>query len=243
MEKDLTKLVIAIDGPAGSGKSTVGRIIAEKLGLTYIDTGAMYRAVTLLKIRNNISLEKNPDKLIELTNSMNLELLPAESINGSSDKFQKVILNGIEVSKEIRSKEVSQSVSEVSAIPEVRTKLVSLQQKMGEAGGVIMDGRDIGTTVFPKANLKIFLVASSEERAKRRLKQEAQIQSNAININEEDLKSVQKEIERRDEIDRNRKVSPLRQAEDAILIQTDKLSIDEVVQEIESLSKKTLTKI
>lgn len=217
--QSISKIIIAIDGPAGAGKSSVAKIIASKLNLTYIDTGAMYRAVTWLALRNSIMLEAQKDILLDLLSKAEITLLPGE-------KRQRVLLNGFEITDQIRTPEIVKYVSQVSAIPEVRSKLVSLQQQMGEVGGVIMDGRDIGTTVFPNAGLKIFLIASSRERASRR-----QIQQRELGI-EEDLDSIQAEIERRDFIDTTRAVSPLSQAADAILIDTDQITIYEVVDKI-----------
>jgi cytidylate kinase len=164
-------------------------------------------------------LEAQKDILLDLLSKAEITLLPGE-------KRQRVLLNGFEITDQIRTPEIVKYVSQVSAIPEVRSKLVSLQQQMGEVGGVIMDGRDIGTTVFPNADLKIFLIASSRERASRR-----QIQQRELGI-EEDLDSIQAEIERRDFIDTTRAVSPLSQAADAILIDTDQITIYEVVDKI-----------
>lgn len=240
MPKSISKIVIAIDGPAGAGKSTVARIVAEKLAITYIDTGAMYRAITWLTITKGLDPDKQQAEIIELSNSADLKLLAAEQISETSkEKFQRVILNGQEITKEIRNAEVTSLVSAISAIPEVRYKLVEMQKSMGENGGVIMDGRDIGSTVFPNANLKIFLVASSLQRALRRQKQLIQLgntEAHATGF----LEKIQKEIEDRDHLDSTRKASPLKQAPDAILIETDNLAIEEVVEQIILLAEKSI---
>lgn len=234
MSKDLSKFVIAIDGPAGAGKSTIARLLAEKFILTYIDTGSMYRAITWLAIKNNINPESQSSELIKLTKDADLKLFPAEKRADGKETFQRVILNGQEITEEIRTPEITRLVSAVSAIAEVRERLVELQQLMGAAGGVILDGRDIGTTVFPNADLKIFLVASSQERALRRQKQLA-----SLGIQQE-LKAIMEEINKRDYLDYNRKTSPLRQAVDAVLVDTDFLTIEAVVERIIELIEKKL---
>jgi len=229
MKKEISKLVIALDGPAGAGKSTVARLVAERFGLTYIDTGAMYRAVTWLALRHKLNMPNQQAELMGLLLDAEIKLLPAEKRSDSNETFQKVFLNEQEITEQIRTPEITQSVSIISAIPEVREHLVKLQQRMGAAGGVILDGRDIGSTVFPKADLKVFLVASSQERALRRQKQLM-----SLNIDCK-LQDIQNDIEKRDYLDYSRKVSPLRQAKDAILVDTDNLSIDEVVNQISHL--------
>ncbi|MGK7933468.1 MAG: bifunctional pantoate--beta-alanine ligase/(d)CMP kinase [Microcystaceae cyanobacterium] len=208
--------IIAIDGPAGAGKSTVTRQIAQQLNLLYLDTGAMYRGITWWIMEKGISLGDEiaiADQLEGLT----LELVPDK--NG-------VKINGQDVSEIIRSPEITKNVSQVAAQAAVRQFLVNVQQKYGEKGGLVAEGRDIGTHVFPNAELKIFLTASVKERAKRRLKDFSE------QGYEEQLDTLMQEIQQRDDFDSNRAISPLRQAEDAIRIETDHLTIEEVVQQI-----------
>jgi cytidylate kinase len=231
------KLVIAIDGPAGAGKSTVARIISEKLAITYIDSGAMYRAITWFALKNGLCQEDKQAELISKLEEINIRLMPAESV-GPSEKLQRVFLNEQEITRDIRKSEITSNVSYISAIPEVRKKLVALQQAMGEEGGVIMDGRDIGSTVFPQADLKVFLIASAKERALRRQRQLIEF-GESIKGSTHALSEIQAEIEKRDQLDSNRKISPLKQAEDAILLCTDSMKIEEVVDEIIRLIKQT----
>lgn len=216
----MRNLIIAIDGPAGAGKSTISKIIAEKLNIEYIDTGAMYRAVTLKIIRKGISL--NDDDAIECM----LKETEIDFING------RIYLDGEDVSKDIRTIEVSSKVSDVAAKSYVRQRLVEIQKNMAAKKSVIMDGRDIGTNVLKDANYKIFLTASVEERAKRRYKEMIEKGSNVT------FEDVCKDIENRDRIDSTRKVNPLRKADDAIEVDTTSKSIDEVVDEILSIVNK-----
>lgn len=208
---------VAIDGPAGSGKSSISKILADRLQFNHIDTGAMYRAVTLEALNRGIDL-----------------------VNGSYDfvkeieiQYQnnKILLNGKDVSEEIRSNEVSHNVSEVSTKPIVRETMAILQRQAACSGNIIMDGRDIGYHVLPKANLKIFLNASVEERASRRYKE--LIRSGV----ETDLETIKKEIIRRDNLDSTRKLNPLKKAKDAIEIDTTSLSMEEVIDKIIYLIK------
>lgn len=214
--------IIALDGPAGSGKSTIAKIIAKNFGLTYLDTGAMYRMVALYILENNIDFNNVAD-VENILNNIKVDII--------DDKF---ILNGKDVSLEIRTPEVTKIVSPVSAIKAVRVKLVDLQREISKGKKVILDGRDIGTVVFPNADLKIFLVASPEERAKRRVKDYA---SKGIT---EDFETVLKDILERDHTDSTRKESPLKKAEDAIEVDTSFLNIEESVQTISNLIKEKI---
>lgn len=212
---------IAIDGPASAGKSTVAKILAKKMNYIYCDTGAMYRALTLAALRRNADISSE----IELTKILaDIEISFKQMADG-----QHVFLNGEDVTQEIRLPEVTNSVSEVSSFKKVRAELVSRQRKFSDSDSIVMDGRDIGTVVLPEADLKIFLVASVEERAQRRYDENTK---NGINTPFDVLK---KEIEDRDTYDSTRKESPLVQAEDAILVDTTGLNIDQVVQKIEDL--------
>ena len=215
----MNKIVIAIDGPAGAGKSTISKLIATKLGIEYIDTGAMYRAVTLKALRNGVGLgdAKALDSMLEKTT--------VEFRN------RRLVLDGEDVSEEIRLPHVSKNVSEVSAVPEVRVRLVELQRRMASNGGVIMDGRDIGTNVLKNADLKVFLTASIEERARRRY----------IELKEKGLEvafeKICQDIEARDKYDSSRKVNPLCKAQDALLLDSTNKSIEQVVDAIIDMAK------
>lgn len=215
-ERKGKKIAIAVDGPAGSGKSTVARRIAAELGLLYIDTGAMYRAITLKALRQGISLYDEA-ALGRLARETVLEF--KEMPDGS----QHLFMDGEDVSEEIRSMPVNDGVSLVAAVKEVRAALVEKQQKLGARGGVVMDGRDIGTVVLPHAEWKFFLTASPEERARRRWRE---LKAKGLDVS---LREIEANITRRDEIDSNRKVNPLRPAEDAIYLDTTEMSIEEVV--------------
>ena len=206
----MSHISIAIDGPAAAGKSTIAKRVAKKLEFLYIDTGAMYRAVTLYVLEHGDDIIQDISSHIHITFGINDE----------------VYLNDKDVSAEIRSPEVTNNVSRVSAIGQVRTYLVDMQREISRTSSVVMDGRDIGTTVLPDADVKIFMQASPEVRAKRRLLEET---ARGNNI---DLATLTAEIIRRDEIDSTREISPLVQAEDAILLDTSYLSIDEAEQKI-----------
>lgn len=213
------KLNIAIDGPAGAGKSTVAKLIADKLKLLYIDSGSMYRAVTLYALRNNYNFN-DIDALAKLSSDVKIELLSDENV-----KF-RILLNGEDVTEEIREPEVSRHVSLVAKIPAVRENMVRQQKKIAACGGVVMDGRDIGNRVMPDANYKFFLTASIEERAKRRC------QDLVKQGYEVPLEKIITEIAQRDEIDKNRPVDPLVPARDAVIIDSTGLTVQQVVDTI-----------
>ncbi|UBH07633.1 (d)CMP kinase [Macrococcus armenti] len=214
----MKKINIAIDGPAAAGKSTIAKRVAEILGMVYVDTGAMYRAMTLLHIQH-------PDKEIDdLVQSIDLKIV--------NDNGQHIYLNGIDVSDRIRANDVTLNVSKVASYESVRTKLVKLQQEMTENKGVVMDGRDIGTKVIPDAELKIYMIASVQERAERRLLDN---QNRGIDSTLEELII---DIERRDHLDMTREISPLTKADDAIEIDTTGMSIEEVTNRIIELARK-----
>lgn len=210
----MKEFIVTVDGPAGSGKSTIAKIIAKKYGFTYLDTGAMYRMIALYALENSIDLQDS--KAIET-------MLKNTKLDIVGNQF---FLNGKDVSDEIRTPRVSAIVSPVSAIKEVRVKLVDLQREISKGKSVILDGRDIGTVVFPSGDVKIYLVASPEERAKRRLKE---YEEKGV---EADYESVLASIKERDFIDSTRKESPLKKAEDAHEIDSSIMSIDEVVEVI-----------
>ena len=210
--------VVAIDGPAGSGKGTITKLVGEKTGLINIDTGAMYRCVTLYMLRNNIKLEET-EKINKMLNEIDIEFKKENDI-------EKVYLNKEEVTREIRSKEVNKFVSQVSHVVEIRENITNLSRKVAEGKNVIMEGRDIGTNVFPNADIKIYLDATPEERANRRMKQN---EEKGIDMSYEE---VLKNIKFRDNNDKTSKVAPLKQAEDAIYIDTTDMTISEVVEKI-----------
>ncbi len=217
------KIVIAIDGPAASGKSTTAKLLAKKLGYVYIDTGAMYRAFTLKALTENI-LERllvDESLLRQFVETTDVHLTDAQ-----------VLLDGRDVTAQIRSNEVSKMVSKISALKAVREKLSAIQKKLGEAKGVVMDGRDIGTAIFPNAELKIYMMASARERAKRRYA-ELKTKNAALDVS---LDALEAEIEQRDEEDMTRAVSPLRKADDAVVLDTSSLTIEEQVERIYRLA-------
>lgn len=216
------KITIAIDGPAGSGKSTVAKRVAEALGILYLDTGAMYRAITLKALRAGVS-PADGGKLAALAAQTNLAFVR------TSDGVYHLFMDGEDVSKEIRSAPVTENVSAVSAIPKVREVLVKQQQRIARQDGVVMDGRDIGTVVLPRADLKIFLTASLEERARRRW---LELKANGFCGTQEEIAA---DLKRRDAFDAGRAVSPLKPAQDSIIIDTSTLGIEEVVAKILAL--------
>ena len=220
-------LVIAIDGFSSTGKSSISKVVADTLGLIHIDTGAMYRAITLFGLRNfkNEKQEIDLPKLLQNLNEISLEF------RENSGKLE-IYLNGENVSKEIRTTEVSDNVSFIAKHPEVRARLVVLQRNIAEKQGVIMDGRDIGTVVLPNADYKFFLTASADERARRRF---LELQSLGI---ETTIEEVKQNLIERDRIDSEREISPLKQAEDAILIDNTNLNKEETIDLILSYIKK-----
>ncbi|MBQ3853112.1 MAG: (d)CMP kinase [Anaerovibrio sp.] len=213
----MKKLVVAIDGPAGAGKSTVAQLAAKELGFTYIDTGAMYRAVAWK------SLQQNQPVTDELINEVVKDI---DIVLDYKDGKTRVFVDGTEVTSAIRTPEVTGIVSQVAALGPVRERLTDLQRKMATEGSVIMDGRDIATNVLPNADIKIFLTASIEERADRRYRE---MKAKGYDV---DLKKLQAEIAARDKADSEREISPLVQAEDAELLDTSDMSIEEVVKAI-----------
>ena len=212
MKKIGSQVTIAIDGPAGSGKSTVARRVAEKLGLLYLDSGAMYRAVTVLAIRSGLAADS--PKLIAQVKACRIEF---------TDNGKAILLNTEDVSLEIRTPAVNTFVADVAKIPEIRCEIVKHQQRIGREGSIIAEGRDLTTIVFPNADFKFYLDASVRERAKRRL---AELQAQNVDTT---LASVEAEIKTRDEKDRTRAHSPLRTADDALIVDTTDKTIDEVV--------------
>ena len=217
--------VVAIDGPAGAGKSTIAKLAAGKLDFAYIDTGAMYRAVTwkLLQTGKTFSAELAG----KMANEINIEFRPENAVN-------RVFVDGMEVTEAIRTAAVTVLVSKVAAVPDVRTAMVDQQRRMGNEGGIVMDGRDIGTVVFPQAQCKIFLTATVEERARRRGK-ELEAKGETV-----DYQKLQAEIALRDKQDSEREVSPLRQAEDAVYLDTSDMNIEQVTNKILELVKEKL---
>ena len=216
-------MIIAVDGPAGSGKGTVTKRIEKELGFLNLDTGATYRCVALQVLRENISLE-DEEKIIKIANDIDIQ------INNTGDK-DIILLNGEDVSKEIRTKEVTSIVSQVSSIIPVREKMVEVQRKLANGKNVIVEGRDIGTVVFPNADIKIYLDASEEIRAKRRYEENKQ---NGIDTTYEE---VLENVKMRDYNDMHKKVGALKKADDAIVVDSTNLTIDEVVEKIKDIIK------
>lgn len=216
--------VIAIDGPAASGKSTIARMVAEKFHVPYINTGNMYRAVTLY------ALQKHIDPDCGMAREKLSSILPQLQLDYVENKDGKLELemNGALVADSIRGPEVTETVSQISSIPEVREFLVAKQREFASRGLIVMEGRDIGTVVFPEAKYKFFLTASPEVRARRRLAQGGEIAAGST------VESVAAEIAARDEMDMKRKISPLRKADDAILVDSSDLGIDQVIEKISS---------
>lgn len=212
---------IALDGPSGAGKSTVARALAQRLSATYLDTGAMYRAVALYVLENN-ALPDAPEQVIPLLEQIDIQIQ-------FTDAGQRVLLNGKDVSEAIRQNPISPAASKVAAIPEVRTRLVAMQREMARQCSVVMDGRDIGTCVLPEATLKIFLTASVEERARRRYEELLQKGEQV------DLEELKRQMTERDYNDSHRAASPLRRAEDALELDSTGMEVSQVVEKIAAL--------
>lgn len=225
----MKSIQIAIDGPASSGKSTVAKIIAKDLGYTYLDTGAMYRSATYLALTNSVEVT-DQNRIVDLLAQYPIRF-------GRDDDGQQLVFVGEkDITLPIRDNQVTNNVSAVASLPLVREELVRLQQEIAQAGGIVMDGRDIGTVVLPQAELKIFLIASVEERAMRRFKE------NTERGIETDLETLKEEIAARDYKDSNRTVSPLKAADDAITFDTTGVSIEGVVKFISEKAKEILDK-
>ena len=217
-------MIIAIDGPAGSGKSTIAKMLARKLGYTYIDTGAMYRAVAL-KVKEKGINPENEEEVVKLMKNTKIDLKP-------DTKGVKVFLDGVDVSDKIRTEEIGKIASKIARHPQVRKILVQMQRQLGkEAKNVVIEGRDTGTVIFPDADVKIFLTASPEVRAERRFKE---LKEKGINV---DYQQILKEVKERDFLDTTRKDSPLKPAEDAVIIDTTNKSLEEVFKEILGIVK------
>lgn len=221
--------IIGIDGPAGSGKGTMTKILAKKFNLIHIDTGIFYRAVAKAVLDNNIKLEEK-EKIIEVAKNIDIQIK-------NEDNIDKVFLNGKEVTKGIRSKEVTAIVSQVSSIKEVRLVMVELQRKLAEGKNVIMEGRDICTYVFPNADIKIYLKASLEERARRRFEENKQ---KGINMSYEE---VLENIKLRDENDKHKEIGSLKIAEDSIVVDTTGLEIEQSVEKLTKIIEEKMKKL
>lgn len=217
---------IAIDGPAGAGKSSIAKLVAQKLSFVYFDTGAMYRTIALYALEHHINPAREED-VVAVLDEIQITL-------SHEDGEQEIFLNGTNVSKDIRREEVGKNASTVAKYAAVRQKLVSLQQEIAADMDVIMDGRDIGTVVLPNAEVKIYLTASANVRAKRRYKE---LQEKGESC---DLTQIEKDIIARDEQDMNREISPLRQAEDAVLVDSSDMTIEEVVNCLIDIIKKKM---
>ena len=223
----MTNFQVAIDGPGSAGKSTIDKIFATTLNSVYVDTGAMYRTITLAAKKNGIAYN-DEEKIKNLLSQTEIRFEPSTPV-------QRVFLNDTDVTEEIRSAEVTNNVSVVASFADVRSNLVNRQREIANNNSVIMDGRDIGTTVLPEADVKIFLVASVDERAQRRYKE------NVAKGMTTDLETLKREIEARDYKDSHRQISPLTQAKDAILVDTTGQSIDDVVAKIANIIENNIS--
>jgi cytidylate kinase len=221
-------LIVAIDGPSGAGKSTLAKRLARELGFTYLDTGALYRALALKLLRQELDLDNQP-KLAALVDSTEIDLI-------DSSGNLKVLLDGVEVSDLIRTPEVSQMASKVSAFPVVRKRMLDLQRALGQKGSVVVEGRDIGTVIFPNAEVKIYLDASVNERARRRYEELLKAGRDVL------FEDTVREIEERDKRDSERDLAPLRKADDAFAIDSSALSADAVAEQVmRTIKQKSLT--
>ena len=216
----MRKKIIALDGPAGAGKSSVSKMVAKRLSCTYLDTGAMYRAITYEALKRNISEEK---EIVQMVENLNMDICAKEDT-------MHVFIEGEDITQYLRTSEVSSNVSRISAFQGVRNAMVKLQRKVAEKGNAVLDGRDIGTVVLPDADLKIFLTASVHTRALRRYKE--------LKDTDTTLERIEEEIKRRDNLDMTRKISPLRKADDAILLDNSDLTLEETADKIISYWKK-----
>ena len=217
-------MIVAVDGPAGSGKGTVTKRIEKELGFLNLDTGATYRCVALQVLRENVKLD-NEEKIIKIANNINIK------IDNTGDK-DIILLNGEDVSKEIRTKEVTEVVSQISSIIPVRERMVEVQRNLAKGKNVIVEGRDIGTVVFPNADIKIFMTASAEVRAKRRFKEMISRGENP------DFESVLANVKERDFIDENREAAPLKRAKEAFLLDNSNMTVDDQLRWFEELIAK-----
>lgn len=220
--------IVAIDGPAGAGKSTAARLLALQLGFRLIDTGALYRSLALQAFERNMALDDGP-ALAKLCEELKIQFGTLEFVDGpNSVPKQRVYCNGIDVTDAIRTPEMGLAASNVSKLPEVRKALLDMQHNFGNEGGIVMEGRDIGTVIFPGAELKFFLTASIDSRAQRRVEE---LTAAGLTVN---LEQIKRETKARDEQDMNRATAPLKQASDAILIDSTAKSLDQVVAEMAS---------
>ncbi len=222
------KLIIAIDGPAGAGKSTVASHLARTLGYVNLETGAMYRALGLRALESRVPLD-DEERLADLARNSEISLVPTENGN-------RVLLDGCDVSERIRETDVTSAASQVSVHPAVREWMVARQREMGKQGGVVMEGRDIGTKVFPDADVKIFLDANEDVRAERRIRQ------HSLDHDADRAKKVADEMRQRDRRDTNRAASPLVAASDAVILDSSRMSLEEVIDTIEKLVKEKLSR-
>jgi len=212
-------MIIAIDGPAGAGKSTVARILAQKLGFLYVDTGAMYRALTLKVLEEKIDIKDTP-KIIEVASGTNIDLI------NNQDRSLKVLLDERDVSSQIRQPAITKFVSDIAKIKGVREVMLKLQRRFGERGNCVLDGRDIGTVVFPDAHKKFYIDADFKERVRRRHKELNDLGQNVT------LSDVESDLRNRDTIDSTRNIAPLKKADDAVYIDTTNMSVEEVINRV-----------